>query len=258
MVLWAVGPGRLDDVADRAAAIVGTRASTAYGEHVAADLADGLAEQGRRRGVGRRVRHRRGGPPGRACRRRVDRRGAGRWHRRALPGGARRLVAPDPRGRPGGHRVPAGYAAGAPPVPDPQPAGRRVGGGDRGRRGRRAQRRRQHRGVGRGAGTRGVRGAGTGDLVGVGRVPCAAAGRSEPGDPRRGRRRAGGPGGRAGARRAAAGVAARRAGRGRAAGVRRAAGPRRAHRSTRSRWRPVCQRRRCWGRWLCSKSQGWW
>jgi DNA processing protein len=43
MVLWAVGPGRLDEVADRAAAIVGTRASTGYGEHVAADLAAGLA-----------------------------------------------------------------------------------------------------------------------------------------------------------------------------------------------------------------------
>jgi DNA processing protein len=43
MVLWAVGPARLDDVADRASAIVGTRASTAYGEHVAADLAAGLA-----------------------------------------------------------------------------------------------------------------------------------------------------------------------------------------------------------------------
>lgn len=45
MALWAVGPGRLDDVADRAAAIVGTRASTAYGEHVAADFADGLASR---------------------------------------------------------------------------------------------------------------------------------------------------------------------------------------------------------------------
>ena len=37
--------GRLDEVADRAAAIVGTRAATAYGEHVAADLAAGLAER---------------------------------------------------------------------------------------------------------------------------------------------------------------------------------------------------------------------
>ncbi len=44
LVLWAVGPGALDDVADRAAAIVGTRAATTYGEHVAADLAAGLAE----------------------------------------------------------------------------------------------------------------------------------------------------------------------------------------------------------------------
>ncbi|MGX9790820.1 DNA-processing protein DprA [Mycobacterium sp. MMS18-G62] len=43
MVLWAVGPAQLDEVAERAAAIVGTRAATAYGEHVAADMAAGLA-----------------------------------------------------------------------------------------------------------------------------------------------------------------------------------------------------------------------
>jgi len=43
MALWAVGPARLDDVAHRAVAIVGTRAATPYGEHVAADLAAGLA-----------------------------------------------------------------------------------------------------------------------------------------------------------------------------------------------------------------------
>ncbi|MGE2712466.1 DNA-processing protein DprA [Mycolicibacterium litorale] len=42
LVLWAVGPARMDEVADRAAAIVGTRAATAYGEHVTADLAAGL------------------------------------------------------------------------------------------------------------------------------------------------------------------------------------------------------------------------
>lgn len=45
MVLWAIGPARLDEVAARAAAIVGTRAATAYGEHVAADLSAGLAER---------------------------------------------------------------------------------------------------------------------------------------------------------------------------------------------------------------------
>ena len=43
MVLWVVGPARLDETAERAAAIVGTRAATAYGEHVAADMAAGLA-----------------------------------------------------------------------------------------------------------------------------------------------------------------------------------------------------------------------
>jgi DNA processing protein len=44
LALWVVGPLRLDDVAERAVAIVGTRASTAYGEHVAADFSAGLAE----------------------------------------------------------------------------------------------------------------------------------------------------------------------------------------------------------------------
>ena len=45
LVLWALGPARLDDAALRAAAIVGTRAATSYGEHVAADLAVGLVER---------------------------------------------------------------------------------------------------------------------------------------------------------------------------------------------------------------------
>ncbi|QUR66932.1 DNA-processing protein DprA [Mycobacterium spongiae] len=42
LVLWALGPARLDEVAQRAAAVVGTRAATAYGEYIAADLAAGL------------------------------------------------------------------------------------------------------------------------------------------------------------------------------------------------------------------------
>nr|WP_221218492.1 MULTISPECIES: DNA-processing protein DprA [unclassified Mycolicibacterium] len=45
LVLWAIGPARLDEVAERSAAIVGTRACSSYGEHVAADLAAGLAER---------------------------------------------------------------------------------------------------------------------------------------------------------------------------------------------------------------------
>lgn len=44
LALWVAGPLRLDDVTERASAIVGTRACTAYGEHVAADLSAGLAE----------------------------------------------------------------------------------------------------------------------------------------------------------------------------------------------------------------------
>jgi DNA processing protein len=46
LALWAIGPARLDEVAERSAAVVGTRAASGYGEHVAADLAAGLAERG--------------------------------------------------------------------------------------------------------------------------------------------------------------------------------------------------------------------
>jgi DNA processing protein len=45
LVLWALGPARLDELTLRSAAIVGTRACTTYGEHVAADLAAGLVER---------------------------------------------------------------------------------------------------------------------------------------------------------------------------------------------------------------------
>ncbi|CAM4285092.1 DNA protecting protein DprA [Mycobacterium basiliense] len=45
MALWVLGPARLDEVAQRAAAVVGTRAATAYGEQVATDLAAGLADR---------------------------------------------------------------------------------------------------------------------------------------------------------------------------------------------------------------------
>lgn len=44
MVLWAAGPARLDEVSTRAAPLVGTRAATAYGEHVTHELATGLAQ----------------------------------------------------------------------------------------------------------------------------------------------------------------------------------------------------------------------
>ena len=44
--LWVRGPARLDELADRSVAIVGARASTAYGEHVAGELGHQLGERG--------------------------------------------------------------------------------------------------------------------------------------------------------------------------------------------------------------------
>jgi DNA processing protein len=46
VALWVRGPVRLDELADRSVAIVGSRASTAYGEHVAAELGHQLGERG--------------------------------------------------------------------------------------------------------------------------------------------------------------------------------------------------------------------
>src|SRR4051795_6764302 len=46
LALWVRGTGRLDELADRSVAIVGSRASTAYGEHVAAELGHQLAQRG--------------------------------------------------------------------------------------------------------------------------------------------------------------------------------------------------------------------
>lgn len=46
LALWVRGPGRLDELADRSVAVVGSRAATAYGEHVAAELGHQLGERG--------------------------------------------------------------------------------------------------------------------------------------------------------------------------------------------------------------------
>lgn len=45
LALWVAGEVTLDDVASRAAAMVGTRASTSYGEHVATELATDLCHR---------------------------------------------------------------------------------------------------------------------------------------------------------------------------------------------------------------------
>jgi DNA processing protein len=46
VALWVRGAPRLDELVDRSVALVGSRASTAYGEHVAGELAHGLGERG--------------------------------------------------------------------------------------------------------------------------------------------------------------------------------------------------------------------
>ena len=46
LALWVRGRRPLADLVDRSVALVGSRASTAYGEHVAAELAHGLGERG--------------------------------------------------------------------------------------------------------------------------------------------------------------------------------------------------------------------
>jgi DNA processing protein len=46
IALWARGTGRLNDLTDRAVAIVGARAATGYGEHIAAEFAYDLSGAG--------------------------------------------------------------------------------------------------------------------------------------------------------------------------------------------------------------------
>ena len=46
LALWIRGAARLDELADRSVALVGARASTAYGEHVAGELGHQLGERG--------------------------------------------------------------------------------------------------------------------------------------------------------------------------------------------------------------------
>jgi DNA processing protein len=46
LCLWVRGDARLDALTERSVAVVGARAATAYGEHVAADLGSGLADRG--------------------------------------------------------------------------------------------------------------------------------------------------------------------------------------------------------------------
>jgi len=46
LALWVRGPGRLADMCERAVAVVGARAATAYGVHIAGEVVAGLADHG--------------------------------------------------------------------------------------------------------------------------------------------------------------------------------------------------------------------
>jgi DNA processing protein len=46
LALWVRGPARLDTLSGHAVAVVGARAATSYGAHVAAELGSGLADRG--------------------------------------------------------------------------------------------------------------------------------------------------------------------------------------------------------------------
>ena len=59
VALWVRGPARLDEIVDRSVALVGSRASTAYGEHVAGGARPPAGGAGLDRGVRRCLRHRR-------------------------------------------------------------------------------------------------------------------------------------------------------------------------------------------------------
>ncbi len=229
LVLWAVGPVRLDEATERAAAIVGTRAATAYGEHVAAELSAGLIE--------RNVTVVSGGAYG------ID----GAAHRAALAceGVTIAIVAggidnPYPAGHSAlFHRIRQECLLVSEYPPGTAPGrlrfltrNRLVAGlsrGDGGGGGGAAQRCGQYRVVGPSAGPLGVRGAGSGDLGRIGRLPRAAAGPRSPGGPGRADRRNRRSDRRTGAGRATSVRAARRTHAGRETGVRRAACARCAH-----------------------------
>lgn len=46
VALWVRGPGRLVDMCEQAVAVVGARAATGYGQHVAGEISAGLADRG--------------------------------------------------------------------------------------------------------------------------------------------------------------------------------------------------------------------
>ncbi len=95
----AVGarPGRLDELCEHAVAVVGARAATSYGAHVAGELAAGLADRGCTVVSGAAIGIDGAAHRGALGRRRPHRRGARLRRRPRLPGGARAAARPDRR-----------------------------------------------------------------------------------------------------------------------------------------------------------------
>ena len=140
-----------------AVAVVGARACSDYGAHVARSLVARARGRRSRRDLGARPRHRRLGPPRLPRGGRRDRRRARLRHRSRLPARARVARTRDRRARPARRRVPAGCRAGAVAVPGPQPDRRRPRARHRRRRGARAERRADHRRPRARGGARGAR-----------------------------------------------------------------------------------------------------
>ena len=123
--LWVRGPARLDELVDRSVAIVGSRASTAYGEHVAGELGHQLGERGwtvvSGGAFGIDAAAHRGALAAEAPTMAVLACGVDRPY----PAAHGALFAPDRRDRAAGQRVAAGLRAATAPLPGAQPADRR-------------------------------------------------------------------------------------------------------------------------------------
>ena len=172
--------GDLAALARRAVAVVGARACTDYGEHVAAELAAGLGDRGWTVVSGAAFGIDAAAHRGSLAVAGGHRRRAGLRGRRRLPQLAPPAARRHPRSRRGGLRAAARCAAHQDPVPRAQPRHRGARPGHRRRRGGASQRGVQHRRPHRRAVAHADGRPGTGHLGDVGRLP-----HPDPGDERR-------------------------------------------------------------------------
>ena len=186
--LWVRGQAPVADVFDRAVSVVGARAATGYGEHVAAELGYGLGSAGMTvvsgaaygiDGAAHRGALNAGGPTVAVLGCGID---------IAYPAGHSHPARQHRRQRARPQRVPAGHHPGPAPVPRPEPADRGAVDGDGRRRGRGAQRRPQHRDDRGGAGQGRAGGAGSDHVGDVRRLSRPGAQRARPCSPARSRR----------------------------------------------------------------------